>query len=232
MYGHSSDATSTRQSAVRTIVVRILSRPADATEGRIVARGAATTLGAMRFIPTSIDGVVVIELEPRVDDRGAFARTFCADEFAEHGLPTWYPQCNLSINDRAGTLRGMHFNVEPHGEAKLVRCVRGAIHDVVVDLRSGSSTRFAHVGVELSAQNRRALFIPAGFAHGFVTLEDDTDVYYHMGSSYVPSAARGVRWNDPTLTIEWPVQPTTMSAADAAYPDLDPATFDLATFGS
>ena len=186
----------------------------------------------MQFHDTQIRDVVVVELEPHVDDRGAFARTFCADEFATHGLPTWFPQCNLSINDRAGTLRGMHFNVEPHGESKLVRCVRGAIHDVVVDLRPDSATRFRHVGVDLTADNRRALFVPAGFAHGFLTLEDATDVYYHMGESYVPAAARGLRWNDPSLAIEWPIEPSSMSAADAAYADIDLATFDLATHGS
>ncbi len=186
----------------------------------------------MLFRPTPLAGVVVVELEQHRDERGAFARTFCADEFAASGLPVDFPQCNLSMNDRAGTLRGMHFNVEPHGEAKLVRCVRGALYDVVVDLRSGSATRFEHVAVELTANNRLALFVPAGFAHGFVTLEDATDVYYHMGSSYVPSAARGLRWNDPALAIEWPIEPTVMSAADEGYPDLDPASFDLATFGS
>jgi dTDP-4-dehydrorhamnose 3,5-epimerase len=183
----------------------------------------------MQFSPTPISGVTVIELEPRVDGRGAFARTFCVDEFASHGLPTDYPQCNLSVNIAAGTLRGMHYNAEPHGESKLVRCVRGAIYDVVVDLRPGSPTRFEHVGVELTADNRRALFVPVGCAHGFVTLADDSDVYYHMGSRYVASAARGLRWNDPALAIHWPLMPTTMSAADARYQDLDIETFDLAS---
>lgn len=181
----------------------------------------------MEFHPTALDGLVVIDLEPHVDDRGAFARTFCEAEFAAAGLPTWFPQCNLSVNDAAGTLRGLHFNAEPFGESKLVRCVRGAIHDVVVDLRPGSPTRFEHVGIDLTAVNRRALFVPEGCAHGFVTLEDDTDVYYHMGAGYVPGAARGLRWDDPALGIQWPVEPTVMSAADAGYPDLDPATFTL-----
>jgi dTDP-4-dehydrorhamnose 3,5-epimerase len=126
----------------------------------------------------------------------------------------------------------MHYNVEPYGESKLVRCVRGAIYDVVVDLRPGSPSRFQHVAVELSAGNRRALFVPAGFAHGFVTLTDATDVYYHMGSSYVPDAARGIRWDDPVLSIDWPVAPTTMSEADAQYPALDPEAFDLAGSGA
>jgi dTDP-4-dehydrorhamnose 3,5-epimerase len=179
----------------------------------------------VRFEPTSIEGVTLVSLEPHADERGAFARTFCEDEFAAAGLPTRFPQCNLSINHRAGTFRGMHFNVAPHGESKLVRCVRGAIHDVVVDLRPGSPTRFEHVAVELSAGNRLALFVPADFA-------DDTDVYYHMGAAYVPSAARGLRWDDPALAIEWPIVPATMSPADAGYPDVDVTTFDLETFGS
>lgn len=186
----------------------------------------------MLFSGLMVDGPVVIELQPHTDDRGAFARTFCADEFMAAGLPAEYPQCNLSINDRAGTLRGMHFNMEPFGESKVVRCVRGAIHDVVVDLRSGSTTRFEHVGIELSADNRLALFVPAGFAHGFITLEDNTDVYYHMDRRYEPAAARGLRWSDPSLDIDWPVAPTTISETDAKYPDLDIDSFDLSTFGS
>jgi dTDP-4-dehydrorhamnose 3,5-epimerase len=181
----------------------------------------------MRFESATLDGVVVIALDIHTDDRGGFARTFCVEEFGAHGLPTDFPQSNLSVNDKRGTLRGLHFNVEPFGESKLVRCVRGAIHDVVVDLRPDSSTRFEHVAIELSAENRLALFVPAGFAHGFVTLEDTTDVYYHMGSSYVPSAARGIRWDDPTLMIDWPVTPTIMSPADSAYPNLDPGSLDI-----
>jgi dTDP-4-dehydrorhamnose 3,5-epimerase len=185
------------------------------------------TVCEMQFVPTGIEGVVIIDWEPHRDHRGAFARTFCTDEFDAHGLPTSFPQCNLSINDRAGTLRGLHFNQSPHGESKLVRCVRGAIHDVVVDLRQDSPTRFRHVAVELTADNHRALFMPADMAHGFVTLEDDTDVYYHMGSAYVPGVARGLRWDDPSLAVEWPLAPTVMSDADATYPDLDPESFDL-----
>lgn len=182
----------------------------------------------MQFHSTAIEGVLVVEVEPFTDERGAFARTFCVDEFAAAGLPIEYPQCNLSMNDRAGTLRGMHFNVAPFAEPKLVRCVRGAIHDVVVDLRSDSPTRLAHVGIDLTADNRLALFVPAGFAHGFITLEDNTDVYYHMGAMHAPHAARGLRWDDPTVAIEWPVEPTTMSSADAGYPDIDPRASDVA----
>lgn len=183
----------------------------------------------MLFQELALAGPVVVALQPHVDERGAFARTFCVDEFAAAGLPTDYPQCNISINDRVGTLRGMHFNVEPHGESKVVRCVRGAIRDVIVDLRSGSPTRFGHVSVDLTADNRLALFVPAGFAHGFITLEDDTDVYYHMSRRYEPGAARGLRWNDPALAISWPIEPTTMSDADIGYADLDIESFDLAT---
>lgn len=181
----------------------------------------------MLFHRADTDGVVVIELESHVDDRGGFARAYCDKEFEDQGLPTDFPQCNLSINNRAGTLRGLHYNAEPEGESKLVRCVRGAIHDVVVDLRPDSATRFGHVAVELSADNRLALFVPAGFAHGFVTLTDQTDVYYHMGSHYRPDAARGLRWDDPALAIDWPIRPVVMSSADANYPDLDPDSFDL-----
>lgn len=181
----------------------------------------------MRFVATAIPGPVVIELEPHVDDRGAFARTFCVDELAAAGLPVEWPQCNLSINDRAGTMRGMHYNAAPHGEAKIVRCVRGAIHDVVVDLRPGSPTRFGHVAVELTADNRRALYVPADFAHGFLTLADRTDVHYHMSASYVPAAARGFRWDDPAFDLDWPAPPTVISAADATHPDVDLETFDL-----
>jgi dTDP-4-dehydrorhamnose 3,5-epimerase len=181
----------------------------------------------VRFSSTAIDGVVVVELDLHLDERGGFARTYCDREFEAAGLPTTYPQCNLSVNDRAGTLRGLHFNAEPYCEAKLVRCVRGAIHDVVVDLRVGSPTRFEHIAIDLTADNRLALFVPAGCAHGFETLEDSTDVFYQMSARYVPHAARGIRWNDAALGIVWPVDPTVISAADAGYPDLDPDSFDL-----
>jgi dTDP-4-dehydrorhamnose 3,5-epimerase len=181
----------------------------------------------MRFTPTPLGGAVVIDVEPHTDERGAFARTFCADEFAAHDLPTHYPQCNISSNRRAGTLRGMHFNRAPHGEAKLVRCVRGAIFDVIVDLRAGSPTRWSWYGIDLTANNARSLFIPTGFAHGFLTLDDTTDVHYHMGTSYRPEAARGFRWNDPSVAIDWPRDPVVLSDADGGYADIDTATFDL-----
>jgi dTDP-4-dehydrorhamnose 3,5-epimerase len=175
----------------------------------------------MRFREAGMAGLFVVELEPFVDDRGDFARCFCEREFASRGLPVRFPQCNLSQNRRRGTLRGMHFRAGPTAEAKFVRCVAGAIHDVVVDLRPRSSTRFRWVGMELTAQNGRALFVPGGFAHGFVTLEDNTRVFYQMSDFYRPDAERGFRWDDRFFRIEWPVQPAVMSARDASYPDFE-----------
>jgi len=180
----------------------------------------------MRFEETKLGGAHVIELERRVDDRGFFARAFCERELAAHGLPIRFPQCNLSRNDKSGTLRGMHYQAAPSREAKLVRCTRGAIFDVIVDLRARSSTRLQWFGIELSAEDGRALFVPEGFAHGFVTLTDDTDVFYQMGDFYQPDAARGLRWNDPRIGIEWPMTPRIIAERDASYPDFDPATFD------
>jgi dTDP-4-dehydrorhamnose 3,5-epimerase len=176
----------------------------------------------MMFHPTKLAGAFVIDIEPRADDRGFFARTFCEREFAAQGLPTRFPQCNLSRNKRRGTLRGMHFQAADLAEAKLVRCATGAIHDVIVDLRDGSSTRFQWLGVDLSAESGRAIFVPGGFAHGFVTTDDDTDVLYHMSDFYRPEAARGFRWNDPLFAIRWPLAPTVVAPRDATYADFDP----------
>jgi dTDP-4-dehydrorhamnose 3,5-epimerase len=180
----------------------------------------------MLFKETTLKGAFVVEIEPLRDERGFFARTFCEREFAEHGLPARFPQCNLSRNARVGTLRGMHYQAAPLWEAKLVRCVSGAIWDVIIDLRPGSATRFASVGVELSAQNACALFVPEGFAHGFVTLQDNTDVFYQMSEVFRPEGARGLRWNDPRFDIHWPTPPRVISSRDATYPDFDPAKFD------
>lgn len=180
----------------------------------------------MIFKAQKLSGAQLIELERRGDERGYFARTFCEREFAAHGLPTRFPQCNTSFNALSGTLRGMHFNAAPEREAKLVRCTRGAIYDVIVDLREGSPTRFEWLGVELSEDNGAALFIPEGFAHGFLTRADDTEVFYHMSAFYVPEVARGVRWDDPRFGIEWPESPRVISERDATYPDFDPARFD------
>jgi len=163
--------------------------------------------------------------EPIGDERGWFARTFDAEAFAAHGLEPAVVQCNVSYNARAGTLRGMHFQREPHGEDKLVRCQRGALFDVIVDLRPGSPTRGRWFGVELTPDNGRSLFIPKGLAHGFQTLADDTEVHYQMSTPYVPGAGDGVRWDDPAFGIEWPDAPPggrIISERDAAYPDFAP----------
>ena len=172
----------------------------------------------MIFTTTSI-GAVVVEPEPVEDDRGFFARSFCAREFAAHGLDSRVAQCNLSFNRERGTLRGLHFQRPPHAEAKLVRCTRGAVFDVALDLRSDSPTFLEHVAVELSAANRKMLFVPAGFAHGFQTLEPETEVFYQMSAPFVRDASAGVRWNDPAFSIAWPLAVRAISERDRAYPD-------------
>jgi dTDP-4-dehydrorhamnose 3,5-epimerase len=179
------------------------------------------------FTETKLPGAVLVELEPARDERGFFARSYCEREFRERGLATRFPQCNVSFNHARGTLRGMHYQLEPHAEVKLVRCTAGAIFDVIVDLRAGSPMRLQWTGVELSARNRSALYIPEGFAHGFLTLEDATEVFYQMGAFHEPGAARGLRWDDPTLAIDWPAAPAVISARDASYPDLDPDQLGL-----
>jgi dTDP-4-dehydrorhamnose 3,5-epimerase len=177
----------------------------------------------VKFVPTPLPGAVVLDLERREDERGFFARSFCQQEFAAHGLDVSVAQCNVSFNRRRGTLRGMHWQVEPHGEAKLVRVTRGTLYDVIVDLRPGQATYCRWFGVELTADNHRALYIPVGFAHGFQTLTDDVEVFYQMSTYYVAEAQRGVRWDDPAFGIEWPVRPPFLSDRDATYPDFDPA---------
>lgn len=176
----------------------------------------------MQFTPTSLPGVWLVDLEPITDERGFFARTWCREEFAARGLEAELAQCNISWNARQGVLRGLHYQAEPHGEAKLIRCTRGAIHDVAVDLRPDSPARLNHIGVELSAENRRALYIPTGCAHGFQTLTPDTEVFYQMSHAFVPGAGRGVRWDDPALGIAWPDYPRIISERDRAWPDLTP----------
>lgn len=173
----------------------------------------------MRFDPTPLPGAFVIEMERHQDERGFFARTYCASEFREQGLHTEWPQCNTSYNLRAGTLRGMHWQAAPHAEVKLVRCTAGAVFDVIVDLRPDSPTHLHPFGVELTADNRKQLYIPKGFAHGFITLTDDTEVFYHMGSSYVPGSAQGARYDDPAFNIEWPRPIAVISERDQNYPD-------------
>ena len=178
----------------------------------------------MIFTETRIPGVWIIETEPRGDERGWFARGWCAAEFAAHGLDARIEQVNLARTERAGTLRGMHWQADPHGECKLVRCTRGALYDVIVDLREESPTFGQWIGVELTADNFRQLFVPGRFAHGFLTLAPHTDAAYQVSAKYTPGAERGLRWNDPALSIEWPAVPQLVSAKDQVHPDFEPTT--------
>jgi dTDP-4-dehydrorhamnose 3,5-epimerase len=171
---------------------------------------------------TPLAGAYAIELEQLADERGHFARTFDTDLFAEHGLDTRVVQCNTSFNKLAGTLRGMHYQAAVHGEAKLVRVTRGAVYDVIVDLRSASATYCRWFSIELSAENARSLYVPVGFAHGFQSLLDCSEVHYQMSYPYVSDAARGVRWDDPAFGIDWPHPPhggRIVSQRDRSYPD-------------
>ncbi len=173
----------------------------------------------MIFEETKLKGAFVIELEKMKDERGFFARTWCQREFAAHKLNSQLVQCNVSFNAKKGTLRGMHYQTAPHEEAKLVRCTMGAIYDVVIDLRPDSSTFKQWLAVELTADNRRMLYIPEGFAHGFQTIEDNSEVFYQMSEFYAPECAGGVRWDDPAFSIQWPVDQQIISAKDQQYPD-------------
>jgi len=159
-------------------------------------------------------------VERHPDERGFFARTFCINEFATHGLDTKLVQCSISFNTRKGTLRGLHYQTAPHAETKLVRCTRGAVYDVVVDLRANSPTLRQWVGVELTEQKRNMVYIPEGCAHGFLTLADESEVFYQMSEFYSPKSARGVRWNDPAFRIGWPGKVEVISERDRTYPDL------------
>lgn len=175
----------------------------------------------MKFTALPLKGAYVVEPEPARDGRGWFARSWCREEFASRGLAGRLEQCSVSFNKRKGTLRGMHYQAAPHGETKLVRCTRGAIHDVIVDVRRGSPTRWKWHAVRLTAENGRQLYIPKGFAHGFQALEDGTEVFYQISDPYVPSAARGLRWDDPALAIRWPIARPVLSGKDANYADID-----------
>lgn len=170
----------------------------------------------MRFEPTPLAGAYVIHPKPMVDERGQFSRVFCADEFSKRGLNPSVAQTNISYSRKRGTLRGLHFQVAPHREVKLVLCLRGAIYDVIVDLRKGSPTWRQWFGIELCDVKRSVLYVPEGFAHGFVTLSDDTELLYKMSTPYVPEAAQGVRFDDPALGITWPILPEVISERDAA----------------
>ena len=174
----------------------------------------------MIFSRTSLEGAYVIEIEPREDERGFFARAWCLREFAEHGLSSELVQASIAWSRRKGTLRGLHFQHPPHAETKVVRCTRGAIYDVIVDLRPSSPTHRQWLGVELTAENRRMLYVPEGFAHGYQTLADDTEIFYQVSAFYAPEAEGGVRWDDPSFGIEWPdSESPLLSDKDRAWPD-------------
>jgi dTDP-4-dehydrorhamnose 3,5-epimerase len=172
----------------------------------------------MIFTETELKSAFVIDLEQKPDHRGFFARTFCAKEFEEHGLKPTVAQCNLSYNHKKGTLRGMHYQVSPATETKLVRCTQGSIYDVIIDMRPESPTFLSHFGVELSADNRRALYVPEMFAHGYQALTDDAEVIYQVGEFYTPGYERGLRYDDPFFNIQWPVDVTEISEKDLNWP--------------
>jgi dTDP-4-dehydrorhamnose 3,5-epimerase len=180
----------------------------------------------MIFKETRLPGAFVIELERHNDERGFFARSWCRREFENHGLNPSLAQCNISYNKRRGTLRGMHYQAQPHAEEKLVRCTRGAVYDVIVDLRADSPTFKQWAAFELTAENRRMLYIPKGLAHGFLTLADGSELFYEMSEFYRGESTRGVKWNDPAFAVWWPVaQPAVISRRDRSFPSYDPAAF-------
>ena len=176
----------------------------------------------MKFEETPLQGSYVIELEKIGDDRGFFARAFCSNEFAALGLTTAFVQVNNSLSAQKNTLRGMHYQIAPHQETKIVRCIKGSLYDVILDIRMDSPTFGQHFGVELSAENRKMLYVPKGFAHAFVTIDDDTEAFYFVDTPYAPAAERGIRWNDPKFDVEWPIQPEVISDKDASWPLFDP----------
>ena len=171
----------------------------------------------MEFLESSLPGAFIIKPERFEDDRGFFARTYCAKEFAAHGLATQWPQCNVSYNIACHTLRGMHFQAAPYEEDKLVRCTRGAIFDVIIDLRPESPAYLRHVGVELTEDSRHMLYVPKGFAHGFITMADHSEVFYQMSAPFEPGAGRGYRYDDPAFGIAWPAAPAVISERDRTY---------------
>lgn len=177
----------------------------------------------MLFNPTPLRDAFTIDLEKRGDDRGFFARFFCVDEFERHGLETYFVQANNSLSTRRGTLRGMHYQLAPSAEVKVVRCLRGAVWDVIIDIRPDSPTFGRWFGEELTAENRRMMYVPRGFAHGILTLADEAELLYLVSDVYAPQQERGIRWNDPRFGVRWPIEPTEVSPKDAAWPDFDPA---------
>jgi dTDP-4-dehydrorhamnose 3,5-epimerase len=177
----------------------------------------------MIFTEIRLRGAYVINVEKHEDDRGFFARTFCEREFAARGLATRIAQANTSFNVRKGTLRGMHYQLAHKAETKVVWCVRGALHDVILDLRPESATFGQTFGVDLTAENRRMMYVPKGFAHGFLSLAEDTEAFYLIDECYDPEYSRGIRWNDPKFAIPWPAQPVVISERDQTYPDFNPA---------
>lgn len=177
----------------------------------------------MTFHETNLPGAFVIELERRVDNRGFFARSWCQREFSEHGLNPRLAQCSISFNQKRGTLRGMHFQKAPNEEAKLIRCTMGAIFDVIIDLRPKSATFKEHFSAHLDAENRRMLYVPEGFAHGFQTLTDSSEVFYQMSEFFAAGAGGGVRWNDPAFGIQWPIPNPILNERDSRWPDYNGA---------
>ena len=173
----------------------------------------------MKFIETELRGAFIIRPDPVADSRGFFARLFCQREFQDRKLNSRLVQCNISFNLEIATLRGMHYQVAPRPEAKLVRCTSGSIFDVIVDLRSDSPTRGKWLGTELNAENRAMLYVPEGFAHGYLTLTANTEVFYQVSEFYAPLCERGVRWNDPAFKIQWPMSPRVISDKDNHHPD-------------
>ncbi|MCF6147978.1 MAG: dTDP-4-dehydrorhamnose 3,5-epimerase [Candidatus Kuenenia sp.] len=171
----------------------------------------------MIFTETKLKGAFIIEPERLEDERGFFARTWCKREFKKQGLNPELVQCNISFNKKKGTLRGMHYQEAPHEEAKLVRCTMGAIYDVIIDIRPDSQTYKKWFSVELTVENRKMLYIPEGFAHGFLTLEDNTEVFYQMSEFYAPEHAKGIKWNDPAFNIHWPIEISIISDKDKSY---------------
>jgi dTDP-4-dehydrorhamnose 3,5-epimerase len=173
----------------------------------------------MIFTPTNLPQAFLVEPEKKEDERGFFARSWCQKEFSEHKLNPSTVQCNISYNKKRGTLRGMHYQAPPFAETKLVRCTRGSLYDVIIDLRPSSPTYKGHFAEVLTSDNYKMLYVPEGFAHGFQTLEDDTEIFYQMSQFYSPSCARGVRYNDPAFGIEWPIGNPVMVERDRNYPD-------------